>query len=138
MRSLFFLATLLFVLPFPICIKGLVKPEIRPFHFVGELKLGKRTAVACSVIDGDPPFVFTWLKDGLVLKNNQEFSIANVDDYLSTLTIFKPGPDSNGNYTCRVSNTAGKDEKHDILLIKGKVSLKNVLLNSLFDVCKIL
>ncbi|XP_054724901.1 titin-like [Uloborus diversus] len=98
---------------------GGTKPDIRQFHFSGDLKIGKRTAVACAVIDGDPPFSFVWLKDGQQLNNNQEISIANVDDYLSTLTIAKLGPHSNGNYTCQVSNIVGLDEKHDVLLMKA-------------------
>lgn len=72
------------------------------------------------MIDGDPPFTFTWLKDGQELQNSQEISIGRVDEYLSTLTIAKLGSGSNGNYTCRVSNSAGTDQKQDMLLMKGK------------------
>lgn len=93
------------------------------------MKFGKRTAVACAVIDGDPPFTFTWLKDSQELQNNQEISISRVDDYLSTLTIAKLGSSSNGNYTCRVSNSAGTDEKQDMLLMKGKYVFLSLLFN---------
>lgn len=71
-------------------------------------------------MDGDPPFTITWLKDGQELASNHEISIARVDEYLSTLTIAQLGPQSNGNYTCRVANSAGIDEKQDALRMKGK------------------
>ena len=76
-------------------------------------------AVACAVMDGDPPFTITWLKDGYELTTNSDVSIARVDEYLSTLTIAQLGPLSNGNYTCRVANSAGVDEKQDVLRMKG-------------------
>lgn len=81
--------------------------------------------MTCAVVDGDPPFTFKWIKDGNTLQNNKEYFIADVGEYISTLTIPKLGAQSNGNYTCRVENAFGSDEKSDALLIKG---------NKLFDI----
>lgn len=101
-------------------ISGFSKPEIRPFRFSGNLALGKRTGVVCVVVDGDPPFKFTWYKDGKEVTNLPEISTAVVDDFTSTLSIAKLGAPSNGNYSCRVSNDAGVDEKYDVLLVNGE------------------
>lgn len=89
-------------------------------NFSKDLRAGKRTVVTCSVIDGDPPFKFIWLKDGQPLSDTENFSIKNFDDFTSALSISNLSANSNGNYVCRVSNGAGSEEKHDILLMKGK------------------
>lgn len=98
-------------------------PEIGPVRFSDDLRHGKRTFVTCGVIDGDPPFTFTWLKDGNHLQENDIYKTANVDGYTSTLSISSLSAESNGNYTCRVSNAYGKDEKYDAILIKGNLFL---------------
>lgn len=100
---------------------GFSKPDIQPFRFSGKLSLGQRTAVMCVVVDGEPPFKFTWLKDGKEVTHLEGVSIVAVDDFTSTLTITKLGALSNGNYSCRVSNNAGIDEKYDVLKINGKI-----------------
>ncbi|XP_054724902.1 cell adhesion molecule DSCAM-like [Uloborus diversus] len=97
--------------------KGAI-PELAPLHFPPTVKQGKRTAVTCSVVDGQPPFLFSWLKNGEDLKNKRQYEITTTE-YNSMLSISNPGAESNGNYTCRVSNAAGVDEKHDLLLVKA-------------------
>lgn len=94
---------------------------MNPFHFSRELRVGMRTAVFCAVIEGDPPFTFAWLKDGERLQENQQLNVKNLDDFTSSLTITNLGPEHNGNYTCRVTNSAGYDERSDILSMKGNV-----------------
>lgn len=64
--------------------------------------------------------MFTWLKDGKEVRDYEGVSTAVVDDFTSTLSIAKLGALSNGNYTCRVSNKAGVDEKFDVLLVNGE------------------
>lgn len=105
------------------------EPKISPFHFDNELSAGMRAAVICTVIDGDPPFDFSWYKDGATLQENAQVSF-KTHEFMSTLFILNLGPDSNGNYTCRVSNRYGNDEKFDALSMKGKneVFRSNVLL----------
>lgn len=94
-------------------------PTISQFHFADELNIGMRAAVTCAVIDGDPPFQFTWSKDGKVLQENDRVSF-KTHDFMSTLVISNLGPESNGKYTCSVTNAAGKDEKFSTLNMKGK------------------
>ncbi|GIY43235.1 titin [Caerostris extrusa] len=92
--------------------------KLNLFHFSGELKLGLRTGVICIVVDGDPPFDFKWLKNGIPVQEKTGLSIRLVDEFTSMLTIKSLEADSNGNYTCRVSNSAGWDEKSDVLNMK--------------------
>lgn len=94
-------------------------PKIKAFHFSSDLESGMRAVVMCAVIGGDPPFSFSWFKDGISIAGSNSISIKSLDEYTSTLTITKLGPESNGNYTCKVSNKAGTDEKFDVLSMKG-------------------
>ena len=95
--------------------------EIKPFHFSGILKSGKRTSVMCAVTDGDPPFKFTWLKDGKEIAESGTYMIRNVDDYTSNLAITHLGPEHNGNYTCKVSNALSTNQHSDMLLMQSKI-----------------
>lgn len=61
-----------------------------------------------------------WLKDGKTISETDIYSIKTMDEFTSMLSISNLSANSNGNYTCRVSNAAGSDEKHDYLLMKGK------------------
>lgn len=109
------------------------KPEIAPLQFPVNMKIGKRTAVFCTVIDGDPPFSFSWFKDGIELKEGAGFNLQEAPDgFTSTLSIPKLEANSNGNYSCRVTNSKGKDEKHSILLVKGNDYYKSFLFHKMF------
>ncbi|GIY02413.1 titin, partial [Caerostris extrusa] len=99
--------------------RGLKPPKIKPFNFSGELNQGLRTAVMCVIIDGDRPFDFRWFKDGDLLQEKDHFSIQLINEFTSILTIERLNADSNGNYTCRVTNSVGVDEKSDVLTMKG-------------------
>ena len=94
-------------------------PKINPFHFSGELALGMRASVTCAVIFGDPPFKFEWFKDNSKLQDSQRISLRKIDEFTFNLVIEKVDADSNGNFTCRVSNANGHDEKSALLSIKG-------------------
>lgn len=100
---------------------GASRPEINPFNFSGALKTGKRTSVMCAIVDGDPPFHFVWLKDGKELTESSSMNIHRIDEYTSKIDITNLGPEHNGNYTCRVSNTAGSDQHSEMLLMKSKI-----------------
>lgn len=109
---------------------GETRPRIKAFQFSGDLTDGMRAVVTCSVISGNPPFSFTWMKDNSEIKGNQDFMIRTIEDISSVLVITKLGPQSNGNYTCRVSNREGIDEHSDSLLMKGrKASLFSKITN---------
>lgn len=98
---------------------GASRPEIKPFIFSGALKTGKRTSVMCAIVDGDPPFHFMWLKDGKELTESSSLNIHRIDEYTSKIDITNLGPEHNGNYTCRVSNTAGSDQHSEMLLMRS-------------------
>ncbi|XP_055946697.1 cell adhesion molecule DSCAM-like isoform X7 [Argiope bruennichi] len=93
-------------------------PKINPFHFSQELNVGMRTSILCAIIYGDAPFEFTWFKDGQKLSETHAISIKTFDDFTSTLAISKVDAESNGNYTCRASNSRGFDEKSALLSVK--------------------
>ncbi|GFQ76439.1 uncharacterized protein TNCT_421201 [Trichonephila clavata] len=94
-------------------------PKIGPFQFSGELDVGMRAIVVCAAMTGEPPFHFTWFKDGHKLIDTLGVSIKKFDDFTSNLVIAKVEADSNGNYTCKVSNSAGYDQKSAVLSVKG-------------------
>lgn len=100
-------------------ITGITKPEIKPFQFSGSLKPGKRVSIICSVIDGDPPFTFKWLKDGIPLAEGEGVNVRILDEFNSNLAFTKLGPQNNGNYSCVVSNVAGTAQQSDVLTMRG-------------------
>lgn len=81
-----------------------------------------RASVQCSVMAGEPPFEFTWFKDGEKLESTRSFSIKKFDDFTLNLVISSVDANSNGNFTCRVSNAFGVDQKSAVLSIKGMVN----------------
>lgn len=79
-----------------------------------------RGSLICSVAEGQSPFEFTWYKDGRSIDDDDRvISTRIVDDYTSTLAINKLDASSNGNYSCRVSNSAGTDEWYTVLKLNG-------------------
>lgn len=83
--------------------------------------------VTCNAVSGDPPFSFQWLKDGRHLDHIKHVSVKVLDEFTSRLTISKLDSESIGNYSCRVSNSVGSDEKYDMFIIEG-IYRFNVLL----------
>lgn len=112
-------------------ILGHIKPEINPFHFGSALRSGQRISVTCAVTIGNPPFIFSWMKDGHPIEPTDTLSIRNIDEYNSNLAISKLGPEHNGNYTCKVSNKAGSAMQSNVLLMKGKLLEIKLYLNRL-------
>lgn len=103
---------------------GLEAPVISAFHFPKKINSRQqRVMVGCNIESGDPPFDFKWRKDGKDLNDNDYLTAKVLDEFTSRLTIFKLGPESIGNYSCRASNSAGFDEKHDMLIINGMLNI---------------
>ncbi|PRD19811.1 UNVERIFIED_CONTAM: Down syndrome cell adhesion molecule-like protein [Trichonephila clavipes] len=94
-------------------------PQIGPFNFPGNIDVGMRASVQCAVMTGEPPFQFFWFKDGHKLTDPHGISIGNFGDFISNLIISKVDANSNGNYTCKVSNSAGFDERSAVLSVKA-------------------
>ncbi|GFY49767.1 titin [Trichonephila inaurata madagascariensis] len=111
---------------------GVNSPQIKPFSFSGELREGLRTNVMCSVIDGDPPFDFQWFKDNRpLLQEKGQYSVQPFDEFTAILTIKNLDSSSNGNYSCRVTNAAGSDQKSGVLSMKGGLKYGGIILISL-------
>lgn len=109
-----------------------MQPILLPIRFPENVKIGRRAGVTCLVADGDPPFLFKWYKDDYLLQDDNTVTITNPDDFTSMLSIKNISAQSNGNYTCKVSNNFGSDEKSDNLLIKGKLTSVVIIFNGNF------
>ncbi|CAL1260816.1 unnamed protein product, partial [Larinioides sclopetarius] len=93
-------------------------PRIKALHFTRDLELGMRESVNCAIVYGEPPFEFSWFKDGKPILDVQGVSARKIDEFTSMLVISKVNAESNGNYTCKVSNLNGFDEKSAVLSVK--------------------
>ena len=105
-------------------VRVLVPPLISPFSVPSNVREGMRLTFTCSVLEGDPPFTFAWLKDGsqdlvpdsLDNSSNDHQSSAAVassririsssNDFSSTLSFTSLSYQDNGNWTCVVRNQA--------------------------------
>lgn len=90
-----------------------------PFHIPSGLKIGKRIALVCTLMEGHSPLTFNWYKDGQPISTTHGITI-RIDEYMSSLVIDRLDAGSNGNYSCRVSNDAGNDEWNAVLALNGK------------------
>ncbi|CAN8020342.1 unnamed protein product [Ixodes persulcatus] len=73
------------------------------------MQVGMRIKVFCTVVRGDAPFLFTWLKDGVPIDPaagvQAGLSVQNQRDY-SMLSADSLQLEHSGNYTCVVKNQA--------------------------------
>jgi hypothetical protein len=105
-----------------------VPPAITPFSF-GELSLGERVRVTCSVKRGDPPVTINWFKDNRPL-DSESFPdsditiIRDLEDFSSVLAIPHVDSRHSGNYTCMASNPAKRAVYTATLLVTGKRPLQ--------------
>ncbi|XP_015788338.1 Down syndrome cell adhesion molecule-like protein Dscam2 [Tetranychus urticae] len=97
---------------------------------VPNVREGMRNMLTCNVLDGDPPFTFTWTKDGLPIDpaQHENIKIASINEYSSTLFISKVMFKDNGNYTCIISNQAASANQTINVLVKGKFNFNIKLL----------
>lgn len=110
-------------------VRVLVPPLISPFSVPTNVREGMRLTFTCSVLEGDPPFTFAWLKDGSQDLVSEESSndqssggssagvtsvstvstrirISSSNDFSSTLSFTSLSYQDNGNWTCVVRNQA--------------------------------
>jgi len=104
----------------------LVAPVISPFNPPPSLREGMRVMLTCSVVEGDPPVLIQFLKDGepihdegggpasgrIKLDVNNEFS--------ATLYITSVTAEDSGNYTCIASNMAAVSTYSIVMKVNGK------------------
>lgn len=106
-----------------------VPPAITPFTF-GELSLGERVRVTCSVKRGDPPVTINWFKDSRPL-DSESFPdsditiIRDLEDFSSVLAIPHVDSRHSGNYTCVARNPAKRASYTAALLVTGKNLLQH-------------
>ncbi|KAL3170123.1 hypothetical protein MRX96_015183 [Rhipicephalus microplus] len=94
-----------------VLLKVIEPPVISHYEFRKDMQVGMRIKVFCTVVQGDPPFLFTWLKDGVPVVENgapssqAALNVHNERDY-SMLSTDSLQLEHSGNYTCVVKNQA--------------------------------
>ncbi|CDQ57819.1 unnamed protein product [Oncorhynchus mykiss] len=100
---------------------------------IGKEPLFSQKLSDLSVVDGaclrlhcqvtcDPPATITWTLDGKVIKPSKFIKLSNEGGQCS-LTIDKALPEDEGQYKCRVENSAGKAECSCMVLVDGELFL---------------
>ncbi|CAG4953674.1 unnamed protein product [Colias eurytheme] len=92
-------------------------PEIEPFSFSANLQEGKRAQVSCSVISGDMPVHFMWLKDNGPIPSSLQVEERGAD-FFSNLVFKEVSARHSGAYTCVASNSAAKVNYTAELVVK--------------------
>lgn len=93
---------------------------IVPFDFPKNIQQGMRVRLLCSIMQGDPPFKFSWLKDGKRLDPSPLSLGVRSDDFSMDLTFSRITPRHNGNYTCLASNEVASVAHSTSLLVQGE------------------
>uniref|UniRef100_A0A803JW69 Myomesin 2 n=1 Tax=Xenopus tropicalis TaxID=8364 RepID=A0A803JW69_XENTR len=66
------------------------------------------TVTFAAVIRGTPPFKIAWYKEGTELTQGKDCNIT-LTDSLAVLEMYNVSTSQSGNYSCHISNDAGKD-----------------------------
>lgn len=64
-------------------------PVLSPLSFPPNLKSGERAQLACTVISGDMPIYFSWLKDGLPISASLQVILLNNHQRRSYLIVIE-------------------------------------------------
>lgn len=97
-----------------------VLPQITPFAFDGgPAQTGQYNTLTCTVQAGDFPLNFTWLLNGIELKDSFDISISNVGKRSSFLTIESVQAIHAGIYSCQAENVAGISQYSTELKVNG-------------------
>ena len=90
--------------------------------FGSDLTEGMRATVVCSILSGDPPLTFTWLKEGLpVTSFHDDIDISSFTDSDSSFRIKSVKRSHSGNYTCIVSSSNISSNYTTEMIVKGKI-----------------
>ena len=99
----------------------LVAPRIQPFSFLGDLVEGsKGIRQTCFVVEGDPPLLVSWFRDGQDLDLDDSVRVTRIDALTSMLAISDLESRHSGNYTCVVRNEVARVSQTATLLVKGE------------------
>ncbi|EEC02459.1 cell adhesion molecule, putative, partial [Ixodes scapularis] len=98
-------------------------PEIRPFAFPPNLRVGEKALLTCHVTSGSQPITFSWLKDGNTMAANQGIRLRSESEY-SVMLMESVQPTHVGNYTCIAKNKHGFDSFTAVLEVESPPSWK--------------
>ncbi|KAM7304544.1 putative cell adhesion molecule [Ixodes scapularis] len=108
------------------CSPSAEPPVISHYEFRQDMQVGMRIKVFCTVVRGDAPFLFTWLKDGVPVDPaagvQAGLSVQNQRDY-SMLSADSLQLEHSGNYTCVVKNQAATTTYSAMLRVNGTFML---------------
>lgn len=86
-----------------------VLPVINPFSFIGAMNAGESAQLFCHVTKGDRPVKIKWYHNGRhIAHHGMGIATAAFGTHSNILSIQSVEPVHSGNYTCVVSNIAGK------------------------------
>lgn len=74
----------------------------------------------CFVIEGDPPLLVSWFRDGQDLESDESVRVTRIDSLTSMLAISDLTSRHSGNYTCVAKNDVAAVAETAVLLVKGK------------------
>ena len=94
-------------------------PTIKPFEALLTVKMGEKVSVLCGINSGTPPFKIEWIKEGQVLRPDDNVKIKG-DEEDSALIIKAARESDAGNYSCSAKNAFGSDWFTTQIVIKGK------------------
>ncbi|CAN8018331.1 unnamed protein product [Ixodes persulcatus] len=109
-----------------IIIEGLQIPEIRPFAFPPNLRVGEKALLTCHVTSGSQPITFSWLKDGNTMAANQGIRLRSESEY-SVMLMESVQPTHVGNYTCIAKNKHGFDSFTAVLEVESAPTWKGLV-----------
>ena len=95
-------------------------PELTPMSFGKEIvNEGSHGLLVCSVVNGDPPFSFTWSLHGDIVHTEPGLTTNQIGGRASMLSIDSIGHRHSGQYTCTVQNKAGQASESAELKVNG-------------------
>lgn len=81
--------------------------------------MGDSATVQCSITSGDLPVLFSWMLNGVPVKEEDGITLSNIGKKTSVLSIDSLSEIHAGNYTCLASNKAGIVSYTTELVVKG-------------------
>ena len=95
-------------------------PILTPMSFGKDVvNEGSYGQLFCSVMQGDPPFSFTWSLQGDTVHSEPGLTTNQIGGRAAMLTITSVGHRHSGQYTCTVSNKAGQASVTAELKVNG-------------------
>jgi hypothetical protein len=100
--------------------RSLVAPRIQPIIFREDLVVGMGVRQTCFVVQGDPPLLLSWFKDGASLENTDEsVRVTRIDPVTSMLAIGELKAAHAGNYSCVAKNDVAAVAVTAPLVVRG-------------------